>query len=299
MTTNTNRRHPIAGLGGAIITYNEAERIRNCLDSLVSLCEEILVLDSYSTDRTGEICAEYPCVRFVQHEFDGYALQKNRALSLARGAWILCLDADEHLTPRAAASVRKFLEEEIAPAIVGAKFVRRSFHMGAFIHHGGWTHSRYRLVRKDRALWRGVSGFPLHELLHPSDGSRWHRGNAAALLGDIIHSSKTDLSNQVDTINVYSSIYASARYNRVRQDRRACRRRRLFLFRMLFKPPLKFFEIYVFKLGFLDGYRGLIIAVSSAFATFLRWAKLYELANTGLREPSNLPRFLRKPGAGF
>ncbi|MEQ9366044.1 MAG: hypothetical protein RIF32_17505, partial [Leptospirales bacterium] len=152
--------------------------------------------------------------------------------------------------------------------------------------------------RKVRAEWRGVDGMPLHELLHPTraSGDHWNRRNGVTLAGAIIHNSKSDLANQVDTINVYSSIYAGARHSQ--KSLRAGRythRKPLYLLRMLFKPPLKFIEIYIAKAGFLDGYRGFIIACSSSFATFLRWAKLYELANTEVREASNLPDFLREP----
>lgn len=301
MTLNS-RSEAIAELSAAIITYNEAERIRDCLDSLTPICSEILVLDSHSTDRTREICESYANVRFVQHLFEGYAKQKNRALDLVRTPWVLCLDADERLTPEAENEIRRFLNGAIAPEIVGARLVRRTYHMGAFIEHGGWTHYRYRLVRKDAAEWRGVDGMPLHELLHPIEtpagGGGWNRKNGVTLAGDIIHSSKTDLSNQVDTINVYSSIYAGARHRQMQsRGRRYSHRKPLYLLRMLFKPPLKFIEIYFAKLGFLDGYRGFIIACSSSFATFLRWAKLYELANTEVREASNLPQFLRQAEA--
>ena len=293
--TEIDRTQPIAELSAAIITYNEAERIGECLASLAPICAEIIVLDSNSTDRTREICSEYPNVRFEQRAFEGYARQKNLALQSVRTPWAVCLDADERLTPAAADEIRKFFTQPVAPEIIGAKLIRRTYHLGAFIEHGGWTHYRYRLVRKDEVEWRDTAGMPLHELLYPIGATGWNRKNGVTLGGDIIHSSKTDLSNQVDTINVYSSIFAGSRQRqRTARASRRSHRKPLYLFRMLLKPPLKFIEIYFAKLGFLDGYRGLIIAASSSFATFLRWAKLYELANTEVREASNLPDFLKQ-----
>lgn len=307
--TALRQPEPIANLSAALITYNEAARIDECLASLEQLCGEIVVLDSNSTDATREICERRPQLRFVQREFAGYSEQKNRALDLCTREWILCLDADERLTPEAADNIRRFINHSPPPEIAGARLIRRTVHMGTFINHGGWTHYRYRLVRRGRARWRGVDDMPLHELLHPiaatgvgeSNAPRfteWHRQNGVTLNGDLIHSSQTDLANQVDTINTYSSIYAGARHARrlralQKRQRGRTPRRPFYLWRMLWKPPIKFIEIYIAKAGFLDGYRGLIIAVSSSFATFLRWAKMYELSRTDLREASNLPQFLR------
>ncbi|MCR9141487.1 MAG: glycosyltransferase family 2 protein [bacterium] len=299
--TEEPRPRPIPELSAAIITYNEADRIGACLESLAPVCSEILVLDSNSTDGTREICESYANVRFIAQAFEGYAKQKNRALEYTNTPWVLCLDADELLAPGAAADIRRFLTAPVPDEITGARMRRRTYHMGAYIEHGGWTHYRYRLVRRERAEWRGVGGMPLHELLYPTEdfGESWNRRNGVTLKGDIIHNSKSDLSNQVDTINVYSSIYAGARHRQqVAHGRSHSHRKPLYLLRMLFKPPLKFIEIYFAKAGFLDGYRGLIIACSSSFATFLRWAKLYELANTEVREASNLPQFLREQNGG-
>ncbi len=279
----------VPGLSGVIITKNEAERIADCIDSLADLCEEILVLDSGSTDDTRTICARYNNVRFVTRNFDGYARQKNHALEIAKGPWLFCLDADERITPDLAEAVRIFLARDDVrnghTSVVGAKFIRLTYHLGAYIRHSGWNHYRYRLVKQGAVEWRGVSGLQLHELLYPV-GRDWDSRSGLALGGEIIHYSKTDLSNQVDTINTYSSIYAYQRYKR--------KPKQSYFFRMLTKPPVKFLEIFIFKRGFLDGSRGFLIAVSSAYSTFLRWAKIYELRRTGLARPSNLPGYIEE-----
>lgn len=282
--TQTGMRVP--GLSGVIITYNEEARLAECLDSIFDLCSEILILDSGSTDGTPQVAARYDSVRFVTHAFDGFSRQKNRALSLAQGPWLLCLDADERISPDLAAAVRRFLDpaggQSIPAELLGAKFTRLTYHLGAPIKHGGWKHFRYRLVRKNAVEWRGVQGLELHELLYPM-GKNWSRRSGTPLGGTIYHYSQTDLSQQVNTINTYSSSYA---YQRFRRGKSA------YFGRMLLKPLVKFCEIYFFKLGILDGVRGLIIAVSGAYSTFLRWAKIYELARTGLPAPSNLPAYL-------
>lgn len=279
----------ITGLSGVIITKDEAERIAACIESVADLCEEIVVLDSGSTDDTRKICERYDNVRFETRPFDGYARQKNHALELARGPWLLCLDADERVTPELAEAVRGFLARDDIrngdSAVVGAKVMRLTYHLETYIRHSGWNHYRYRLVKRGAVEWRGVAGLQLHELLYPV-GRDWDSRLGEALPGEIIHYSNTDLSNQVDTLNMYSSIYAYQSYKR--------NPRQGYFFRMLTKPPVKFLEIYVFKRGFLDGRRGLLIAVSSAYSTFLRWAKIYELRRTGLKRPSNLPEYIQE-----
>ena len=276
---------PIAGLSGVVITLNEEEHIAECLAGLTAICGEVLVLDSGSTDRTREICESYRNVRFETHAFDGFQQQKNRAMAMAQGPWILCLDADERITAELQGSVRSFLGASPAPHILGAKFIRLTYHMGDFIRYSGWRHYRYRLVRKGLTEWRGVQGYDLHELLYPIDPPQWSRRLGVALPGEIIHYSRTDLSDQVNTMNTYSSIYAFNRYRRGK---------RRFLLRMLYKPLTRFLEMYFVKGGILDGMRGFIIAVTSSYAVFLRWAKLYELSRLELVEPSNLPRYLQR-----
>ncbi len=261
-------------LSAAVITYNEAENIRDCLSSVVDFVDEIVVLDSFSTDDTEQICREFETVRFHQHPFDGHIQQKNRAMALCTSEWILSIDADERVTPDLRRSIETFLSSN--PTAVGAKFPRLACHMHRFIRHGGWyPNARYRLVRKDQARWGGEN--PHDKLILDGRGKK--------LAGDLVHYTAMDLADQVVTINSFSSIAALTRYNKGK---------RFHLWRLLVKPISKFVEMYGVKRGFLDGMPGFIIAVSSAYSSFLKEAKLYELDVLGSDKPSNLSHLYTK-----
>ena len=256
-------------LAAAIITYNEEENIGDCLESITDLVDEIVVVDSFSTDATEQICRNNPKVKFFQHHFDGYSQQKSRALERCTTEWVLCLDADERVSTELHQSIETFLES--FPQVNGAKFPLVLHHLHKDIYHGGWyPHKRYRLIRKGKAYWKKT---PLHEILLVE-------GKTTTLAGELIHESYKDVSDQVKTINLYSSIMAFTRYQKGK---------RYALWRLLCKPLGKFLECYVFKGGFLDGIQGWIIAVTLSYDSFLREAKLFELDRLGTDKPSNLP----------
>ncbi len=271
------KNNPI--LSVSIITYNEEKNIKDCLASVSEIADEIIVLDSISTDRTEEICRENPKVTFYQHPFDGHIQQKNRALEKCSSEWILCIDADERVSKELGRSIRKILDKN--PDIAGVKFPRLTFHMHRYIRHGGWyPNARYRLIRKGMAYWGGEN--PHDKLILKGKGKR--------IKGDLIHYTATDLSDQVKTINQFSSITALTRFNKSKKYR---------LWRLLFKPISKFLETYVFKLGFLDGTQGFIIAISSSYSSFLKEAKLFELSVLDSDKPSNLSSLFEKKNDSY
>lgn len=259
-------------LAATIITFNEEARIADCIASVHEWCDEVLVLDSNSTDKTREIAVRFKKVRFLTHQFDGHVQQKNRAIELADADWVFCLDADERATKELAAAVQEFIAEH--PGANGARVNRLTYHLGRFIRHGGWYNARYRLLRKGHGGWTGENP---HDYILPEGVKRPTSG--PVLKGDLIHYSFRDLSHQVETINAFSSIVAFTR---------AARGKKPSFAKMLIKPYIKFLEMYIFKLGFLDGVPGLVIAISSAYSTFLKFAKLYELRRWGIERPSNL-----------
>ncbi|MBL8019200.1 MAG: glycosyltransferase family 2 protein [Leptospirales bacterium] len=261
-------------LSASIITFNEAARIHDCIASVHDLCDEVLVLDSFSTDHTEKIARKFPKVRFYKHAFDGHVQQKNRAFGMCKGQWIFSLDADERCTPELAASIRKFLQS-VQAGTDGMRINRLTMHMGRPIRHGGWYNARYRLIRKGAASWGGENP---HDQIFLHNQPRWKTNLGPTLPGDLIHYSFKDLSDQINTINKFSSIIAFTR---------AGKGKSFSLFRLLWKPFQKFVEIYFLKAGFLDGMPGFVIAYSSAFSYFLREAKVYEIRN-GLDRPSNL-----------
>jgi glycosyltransferase involved in cell wall biosynthesis len=253
----------------AIITYNEEKNLPDLLRSVEDVCDEILILDSFSTDRTPDIAKSHPKVRFETHPFDGHIEQKNRSISLSSNDWILSLDGDERLDSTLANSILEWKNKPDDP-IVGYRIARLTFHMGEYIYHSGWYPRRtYRLFKKGFAQWTGENP---HDFIKID-------GKGSVMKGNIIHYSFKDLSHQIDTINKFSSIVAFSRYQKTGK---------FSLLKCILKPIGKFWEIYLFKLGFLDGFRGLVIALASAFSTFLKYAKIYEMKHGYIERPSNL-----------
>jgi len=261
-------------LAAAIITYNEEENIQACLDSVTDFVDEIVVLDSISTDATKEICLKNSKVKFFEYPFDDYKKQKNRAAEKCSTEWILSLDADERVSVELRRSIEAFVEDN--PDVSGAKFPRLVQYLNRDIRHSGWyPNQRYRLFRKGDAFWeRDV----LHEKLIL-------KGPGTSLKGDLIHLTVKDLSDHVKNVNRFSSIAALGRYNKGKD---------FSLFRLLFKPPGAFIETYLLKLGLLDRMQGFIIAVFAAYYVFLREAKLFELSVIKSDKPSNLSEQYKK-----
>ncbi len=244
----------------SVICKNEEHNIEDCLRS-VSWCDEIVVVDSGSTDRTVDLARKHtPHVVF--HEWPGYVAQKNFALDRATGEWVICLDADERCTPE----LRAAIEREVPAAGPAAGFeVRRHVkYLGRWINHGGWYPDwKLRVVRKGRARWEGTDP---HDKLVPD-------GPVRKLDADLVHYTYRDFAHQIRIINHFSDVVVA---ERLKEGRRPS------LFKALFHPPVKFLECYVWKLGFLDGFPGLVIAAASAFYVFAKQVKLRE--RNGLRD---------------
>lgn len=257
-------------LSVAIITYNEERNIGECIESCLEIADDIVVLDSISTDRTEAISKSYPNVRFFKQKFKGHIEQKNDAIGLCKFDWILSLDADERVSPELQRSLRKFKEDPRESDRNGFQVSRLTFHMGRFIRYSGWyPQFRYRIFKKGKALWVGENP---HDFISI-------QGKGGILSGDIIHYSFRDLTHQVNTINQFSSIVALTRQRKGK---------RFSILRTIYKPFSKFIETYFFKFGFLDGFPGWVIAVSSAYSTFLKEAKQYELEKKIIERPSNV-----------
>ena len=262
-------------LSAAIITFNEEANIKDCIDSLIDIVDEVVVVDSFSTDKTKEICSRYPKVKFFENPFHGHIQQKNYAIDICEEQWILSLDADERVTPELRESIKNFFGSKNKEKYVGVKFPRLNYHLHKPIRHTGWyPNARYRLFKKGFAHWGGEN--PHDKIIL--------NGKGLMIKGDLIHYSCIDLSDQVDTINKFSSITAYIRFGKGRK---------FYSWRLLLKPISKFIELYFIKRGFLDGMAGYIISISSAYATFLNEAKLYELDKLGVDAPCNLPKNYR------
>jgi glycosyltransferase involved in cell wall biosynthesis len=251
----------------AIITYNEERNLGDALESARAVADEIVVLDSFSTDGTRRI-AEACGARFAQHRFDDYGAQKNALLELAGHEWVLNLDADERL----AAELRDAILELKAgpePACDGFRISRRSFYLGRWVRHSGWYPDRkLRLFRKSKARWCGR----IHERLELDGASR-------VLAGDILHHTYTGIADHLARINRYTSLQA---------EEIAAARTGWLLARTLLLPPFTFLERYLFKLGLLDGFPGLVIALVSSWATALKFSKARAI-RLGFGEPPPAP----------
>jgi glycosyltransferase involved in cell wall biosynthesis len=243
-------------LSVVIITYNEEKRIADCLSS-VTWADEIIVVDSYSTDKTLEVCRKFG-VRVIQHEWPGHVKQKNYALTQAAHDWVLSLDADEVASPLLAAQVQQLMQQG-PPEAAGYYFPRQTYYLGRWIKHCGWYPDyKLRLVDRQRAHWEGED---------PHD-SLVCRGKTAKLSGRIYHYSFDGLADHLDTIDRFTTIAARERHKKGARAN---------LGHLVLRPPFTFLKMYLLKLGLLDGLQGLIICVLSAYHVFVKYAKLWEL----------------------
>ena len=244
-----------SGLSACIITYNEADRIEACLDS-VAFCDEIVVVDSHSSDATREL-ARRRGARVIERDWPGYRSQKQFAIESAAHDWVLCLDADERLTPELGASIRSALAA--TPSAAAFAVARRNRFLGRWLRHGeGYPDWIVRLFDRRRARW---SDTPVHE-------SVVAHGPIVRLSGDLLHESAESLEAYVAKQNRYTTLQASAMRERGEHASFA---------RLLLAPLVRFARLYVVRLGFLDGAAGFAHIAIGCFASFLKYAKLRAL----------------------
>ncbi len=246
-----------AFISALIITYNEAANIGACIDSLTGVADEIIVVDSFSTDATAEICSQKQ-VRFIHHAFEGYIEQKNYAITLANFPYLLSLDADEVLSDELRQSILAVKQQ---PKYDAYYVNRLNNYCGQWIRHGNWYPDRkLRLWNKNKGRWGGSK---IHERLILSEGAKTSR-----LSGDLLHYTVKSIAQHLGQINKFTNIRAEEMFNKGRKPN---------FYYLWCKPAVSFFWSYFVKRGFLDGYLGLIISLNSAYAVFLRYAKLKEL----------------------
>ena len=247
---------PVLPLSVVVITFNEEANIARCLEAARAVADELVVVDSFSTDRTVEICRELGA-RVVQHAFAGYVEQKNFATAQARHDHVLQLDADEVLTEELRRSIRAAQESWQG---AGYTLARLTNYCGSWVRHGGWYPDR-KLRLYDRRLGRW-EGLLLHERYELAAG----QPAPLPLGGDALHYSYTSVEQHVAQLNRFTSIAAEELWLK--------NKRRVSWFHLLLKPWWKFVHGYFLRAGFLDGFAGLSIAVISAWGVFLKFAKL-------------------------
>jgi glycosyltransferase involved in cell wall biosynthesis len=239
-----------------VITKNEAVNIAKCLAS-VSWADEIIVLDSGSTDETVAICKTFTPHVF-ETDWQGFGIQKQRALEKATGDWVLSIDADEVITSELRAEIENSISQNQFDAFL---LPRLSSYCGKFIKHGGW-YPDYIL-----RLFRREVGYFTDDVIHERVIVE---GKTGKLTAPILHESYKDLSEVLEKVNSYSTLQA---------QKLAARGAKSSLSKAIFRAWWKFIQTYFVKAAFLDGRHGLMLAISSAESVYYKYLKLLELQN--------------------
>ncbi len=235
-----------------LITHNEAGNIGACLES-VAFADEIIVVDSGSTDATVQIARDHGARVEIAADWPGFGPQKNRALDLATGDWVLSLDADERVTAELAREIQAILA---APSHQAYDLPRLSSFCGRFIRHSGWWPDRVlRLFQRGSARF---SNDVVHEKVLP-------QSSVGQLQSHLLHYTYPDLDTAIAKMNRYSSDSAAALH---------ARGKRASIATAIGHGAWTFIRLYVFKRGFLDGRHGFLLAATAAAGSFYRYAKL-------------------------
>ena len=235
-------------ISASIIVFNEEDNIAELCET-VSWADEIVIVDSASTDKTAEIARRYTDMVF-DHEFRGFKDKHTFADAQTTGDWILWIDADERVTPElreAILSLKDMPEDQLAD---GYWISRRTWYMGRWIKHSGWYPDyQMRLYRKSASYWDGVA---------PHETARV-RGHVEKLQGEFLHNTKRDLAEHNRVLNSYTSLAAEYMANNGRSVGAAS---------LILAPLSGFFRSYIVKQGFRDGIQGLIIAMFTGYSVF-------------------------------
>ncbi|MEO5561811.1 MAG: glycosyltransferase family 2 protein [Chitinophagaceae bacterium] len=247
-------------LSVTVITFNEEKKIGRCLQSLKEVADEIVVIDSLSTDATKEICLSHKVV-FIENPFPGYIEQKNFALSKASHPNVLSLDADEALSDELIKSIRT--EKEKGFPCDGYTMNRFNFYCGRWVRHGTYYPDRkLRLLNTVKGKWGGQN---------PHDRILMQEGAAIKQLkGDLLHYTYQSIEEHNKQTDRFSSIAAKALFDKGKQPSYG---------KLIFHPAWAFIKGYIIKLGFMDGFAGYMIARFTAIQSFLKYAKLIRLHN--------------------
>jgi glycosyltransferase involved in cell wall biosynthesis len=243
-------------LSACVITHNEADRVGACCDSL-SFCDDILVVDSHSTDGTREVAAQHGA-RVIERDWPGYRSQRQFAAQAAQHDWILSVDADERVSAELRAEVEQ-LRASGFKAIAGASVPTLTSYFGRFLRHGNaWPDRHLRLFDRRAARW---GGYEIHEKILLD-------GRIAKLHGWLEHHSYRNFGEHLAKMERYAQLMAEQMH---------LNGRRATLLQVLFNPPLRFFRGYVLKGGMLDGWRGLVYHLVEAGYVRRKYLRLWML----------------------
>lgn len=243
-------------LSVVIITFNEEKNIARCLESIQGIADDIVVVDSFSTDKTENICKQFNA-NFTQHKWEGYSGTKNFANAQAKFDWILSLDADEALSEELKKSI---LEQKKSDKLCTCKFNRVTNYCGSWIRHGGWyPDTKIRIFDRTITKWLGI----IHEELSFSK-----QVDIIHLKGDCLHYSYYSIEQHYKQADNFTTIAAKDLHS---QDKKSS------AIQVYVSPVIKFIRDYFIKGGFMDGRAGYTVARISAYATYLKYKKLSDL----------------------
>jgi glycosyltransferase involved in cell wall biosynthesis len=247
-------------LSVCIITHNEEANIVRTLESVRGIADEILIVDSHSTDNTITLAKSCGAI-VIAEDWKGFAAQKNSCIAKSSGDWILSLDADEEVSPELAASIRALKSAPSAPEFGGYFMARRNLYLNKWIKRAGYYPDRkLRLVKREFARFELRA---VHEDMKMS-------GNTGILSGDLIHHAYVDLERFIDHANRYSSLGAQM----VVDERRAG----FSVINIIFRPAINFLYRYFLRGGFLDGREGLLVHLTHASYVSWKFSKAWELS---------------------
>jgi glycosyltransferase involved in cell wall biosynthesis len=239
-----------------LVTLNEEGNIRRCLES-VRWADEIVVVDSFSTDDTVALAREYTG-KVYQHEYPGTSRQVERGIGYATGDWIFVIDADEEVSPELAASVREAVHD--SKGCAGFEFIRKPSAFGRWIEHGGWfPDHQFRFFRKD-------SYYPEHQEIHGGFNTRGRRGR---LTGYLYHHTYATIYSYVEKMNEYTSLHVSNKL-KDRPDVEA------HWYNLILNPLSHFLRMFISRKGYKDGFHGFVLALLDAQYAMLMYAKIWE-----------------------
>lgn len=252
----------MATLSVIIITFNEAKNIENCLNSVKDLADEILILDSISTDETKKLISQYPFpIRFFESEFEGYGRSKNKLSEWAKGDFVFSIDADEVVSEKLKISILR--EKSLGFPSLVYDMRRLNIYCGKAIRFGGWNPDiKSRIWKSGCARWDLSE---VHEKLIV-DGNQ----SGKLLAGELIHYSYRTREEHLAKLIKYAQ--------RGAVDLNRAGKRGSYL-KLFLSPVFRFFRDYLLKMGFLDGYEGLQIAFLTAKEVYLKYRKLLNLQN--------------------
>jgi Glycosyltransferases involved in cell wall biogenesis len=252
-------------ISGVIITFNEEQCIERCIRSLEPVVDEIVVVDSFSTDRTKDICQSLN-VRYIENKFEGYRDQKKFAANQASYNIVLSLDADEALSDKLAQSILTVKKNWEFDAY---KFNRLNNYCNQWIYHTDWNPDcKIRLYDRRKGEWKGLN---IHESI-----SMQNDATIGTLKGNLLHWSIRTFEDYLNKINSFSTFSANEYYKSGRKSS---------LLKIITNPIWSFIKSYVLKLGFLDGFNGFVISALSAHTRFLKYVKLYYLQKRQQESP--------------